>query len=319
MNEAKKRLLSGVKPTGAPHIGNYFGAMKQFVDFQESYDNMIFIADYHAFTSERLQKNSSLLNSNIMELAKDYVAIGIDPKKSILYQQSDVPEVTELAWIFNCLVTVPYLQRAHAYKDAEAKGINLNVGTFDYPILMAADILIMDTDMVPVGKDQQQHLEIARDVADKFRILYGDVFTSPEQYILDEVAVVPGTDGQKMSKSYGNTIPLFAREEDIAKSVMGIVTDSAGGRPTNVYAIHKLFKSEAELETLYRENEGNYKVLKEALIADIQAVVTPLWEKRKQITDADIRDILKDGGARAREIATAKMKEVREKIGILTH
>jgi len=319
MNEAKKRLLSGVKPTGAPHIGNYFGAMKQFVDFQEKYASMIFIADYHAFTSERLQKNSALLNSNILELAKDYLTIGIDPSKTILYQQSDVPEVTELAWMFNCLVTVPYLQRAHAYKDAEAKGMNLNVGTFDYPILMAADILIMDTDIVPVGKDQQQHLEIARDVADKFRLLYGDMFTSPESFILEDVAVILGTDGQKMSKSYGNTIPLFAHKDEIAKTVMGIVTDSSGDRPENVFAIHKLFRDPASLEDLYASNAGNYKILKEALIEDISSLVAPLWEKRKQITDTDVKEVLKQGGERAREIARLKMKEVRKVIGITTH
>lgn len=316
MTEAKKRLLSGVKPTGAPHIGNYFGAMKQFVDLQDGHESFVFVAEYHALTSERIQNNPSLLHSNIIDLVKDYLAIGLDPAKTTLYRQGSVPEVTELAWIFNCLITVPYLQRAHAYKDAETKGKNANVGTFTYPVLMAADILIMDADIVPVGKDQQQHLEIARDINDKFRALYGETFKTPEAKIMEEVATVLGTDGQKMSKSYGNTIPLFSTRGEVEKAVMGIVTDSSGERPENVYAIHKLFKSESELEPLYESNKGSYKTIKEVLLEDAWAFIEPIRERRKSITDEEVKRVLKEGGEKAKAIASKKMEEVREKIGV---
>lgn len=316
MAQEKKTLVSGVKPTGRPHIGNYFGAMKQFVDLQEEYRSFIFVAEYHALTSERLQKNPTLLRSNIIDLVKDYLAIGIDPSKTVLYRQGLVTEVTELAWIFNCLITVPYLQRAHAYKDAQAKGINVNVGTFDYPALMAADILIMNAEIVPVGKDQQQHIEITRDIAEKFHALYGETFMLPEAKIFEEVAIVPGTDGQKMSKTYGNTIPLFAKKNEIANAVMGIVTDSSGERPQNVYAIHSLIKSKEELDPLYKKNQGNYKALKEALVEDLEAFIAPMRERRSKITDGDVEKVLLQGGQAAKEIALTKMKEVREKIGV---
>jgi len=312
----KKRLLSGVKPTGRPHLGNYFGAMKQFVDFQDTHESFVFVAEYHALTSERLQKSPELLHSNIIGLVKDYLAIGLDPEQTTLYTQGSVVEVTELAWIFNCLITVPYLQRAHAYKDAEARGKNVNVGTFDYPALMAADILIMDADVVPVGKDQMQHLEIARDINDKFTAIYGKTFRQPEARILKDTEIVLGTDGEKMSKSYGNTIPLFATRAEIEKGVMSIVTDSAGGLPKNVYAIHKLIKSEAELEKLYAANEGNYKALKEALVEDLEVFIAPMRERRASITDMEVVATLKLGGEKAKELASAKMKDVRKKIGV---
>jgi len=314
--ENKKILVSGVKPTGRPHIGNYFGAIKQFVDLQNGYDSFIFVAEYHALTSERLQKNPSILKSNTIDLVKDYIAVGIDPLKTVLYKQSDIPETTELAWIFNCLITVPYLQRAHAYKDAKAKNKNLNVGTFDYPVLMAADILIMDADIVPVGKDQKQHLEITRDIADKFNMLYGKTFTLPEVKILKEVEIVKGTDGQKMSKSYGNTIPLFGSKDEIARAVMGIVTDSSGKYPKNVYEIHKILKPKKEIDLLYKNNVGNYKVLKEALIEDLDSMISPMREKRSKITDEEVKTILEKGGRRARERSKSKIEEVRKKIGV---
>ncbi|MEK7662475.1 MAG: tryptophan--tRNA ligase, partial [Patescibacteria group bacterium] len=250
---ANKILLSGVKPTGIAHIGNFFGAMKQFVELGEDYQSYIFIANYHALTTEQDKKK---LEGNTLEIAATYLALGIDPKKTALFLQSDVPEVTELAWIFNCITTVPYLSRAHAYKDAVAKDKEVSVGTFDYPMLMAADILIQDADVVPVGTDQKQHVEIARDTAEKFNRLYGETFKLPEPLIIKSVAVVPGTDGRKMSKSYGNTIPLFAEDGDIEKLVMGITTDSKGvGEPKNpetdtIFKLHELFSSENELKKL---------------------------------------------------------------------
>ena len=220
--ENQKIMLSGVKPTGRPHIGNYFGAMRQFVELQNDYRTHIMLADLHALTTV---KNAKQLKADTLDLAIDYLAIGLDPNKVTLFKQSDVPEHSELAWIFDCITTMPYLMRAHAYKDAEAKNKELDVGTFTYPMLMAADILLYDTDVVPVGKDQQQHVEYVRDTAEKFNRLFGETFKLPKAMILEAVETVPGLDGQKMSKSYGNTIPLFAKDAEIKKLVMSIVTD----------------------------------------------------------------------------------------------
>ncbi|KKR26313.1 MAG: Tryptophan-tRNA ligase, partial [Microgenomates group bacterium GW2011_GWC1_39_7] len=206
----RKILLSGVKPTGRPHIGNYFGAMKQFVDLQNSYYCLFMIADYHALN---FIQNREEMHDNIFDLTLDYLAIGLDPKTSIIFRQSDVSAHTELAWIFDTITTMPYLMRAHAFKDAEAKDKEISVGTFNYPMLMAADILLYDTDVVPVGQDQKQHVEYARDTAQKFNRIFGETFKLPEPLILERVSTVLGTDGRKMSKSYGNTIPLFATDE----------------------------------------------------------------------------------------------------------
>jgi len=311
----KKTLVSGVKPTGRPHLGNYFGAMKQFVDLQNSHNAYIFIADLHALTSVQ---NGKELKEATYDLILDYLAIGLDPKLVTLYKQSDIPEVAELGWIFNCLTTMPYLMRAHAFKDAEAKNKEINVGVFDYPILMAADILIQNADIVPVGSDQRQHVEIARDAAEKFNRIFGETFKSPKEMILESVQTVPGTDGQKMSKSYNNTIGLFAEPEEIKSAVMSIVTDSSGETPANVYAIHKLFRTDAELKKLYEEKKGKYKDLKEALIDDIEAFIAPLRKKRKELAkNRDyVLDVLAEGRERVREIVEAKMEEVREKVGL---
>ncbi len=317
---SKKILLSGVKPTGRPHIGNYFGAMKQFVDMQNDYDSMFFIADYHALN---FIQDGGEMKQQILDLMMDYLAIGLDPKKSLIYKQSDIPEHTELTWIFDTITTMPYLQRAHAYKDAEAKDKEISVGTFNYPMLMAADILMYDADVVPVGQDQKQHVEYARDTAQKFNFTFkNEVFKLPDAKIMEGVAVVPGTDGQKMSKSYGNTIPLFASDEEIEKAVMSIVTDSGspeeGKLPQNVYNIHKLLKSEDELKSLYDENKGKYKVLKEALIEDLKNFIRPMREKREQLAgDTEtVLEILKEGGKRAKAKAEKKMEQVREAIGV---
>src|SRR3989338_10445569 len=191
---AKKILVSGVKPTGRPHIGNYFGAMKQFVDLQDSYESRIFIANLHALTTVQ---DKAELNKMTREVVDDFLGVGLDPEKTTLYYQSDVPHVAELAWIFNCLVTMPTLMRAHAFKDAEAKNKEINIGVFDYPILMAADILVAGGDVVPVGRDQQQHVEMAREIARKFNSIYGETFKLPTSLIIENVATVLGTDGQK--------------------------------------------------------------------------------------------------------------------------
>ncbi len=312
---SKKVFLSGVQPSGKPHIGNYFGAMKQFVDLQNEHDGYVFIADYHAMHSLR---NPKEMNENIKGVLLDYLAIGLDPKKVTFFKQSDISEHTELAWIFDTITTMPFLMRAHAFKDAQAKNKEIDVGTFNYPVLMAADILLYGPDMVPVGADQKQHVEIARDIAIKFNNQYGETFKLPEPMILKDVAVVPGTDGRKMSKSYGNIIPLFAEYEEIKKCVMSIVTDSSGGIPQNVYAIHKLFRTEEELKKIYEEKAGKYKELKELLIEDIEKFIAPLREKRKEF-EKDIPKalaILKEGGEKAKKVATRKMEEIREKVGV---
>jgi tryptophanyl-tRNA synthetase len=308
-----KRLLTGLQPSGNLHLGNYFGALKPFVDLYGDYDSHLMVVDYHALTTI---KDATVLRSNIVDVVKDYLAAGVDPNKVILFKQSDVPEHTELAWIFECLVSVSFLELAHAYKDKLAKGLEANAGLFNYPMLMAADILLYDTDVVPVGKDQQQHVEYAREAANKFNLAYGETFVEPKEMILEGVGVVPGTDGAKMSKSYKNTIPLFGSKDEIAKAVMGIVTDSSGERPENVYAIHKLFKSDDELASLYEANKGSYKILKEALIEDIETLIAPMRDRRADITDDAVRDILRAGAEKARARAGAKMEEVRRKVGV---
>ena len=311
----RKILLSGVKPTGKPHIGNYFGAMKQFVELQTSYESYVFIADLHALTTVQ---NRGELEENTINVILDYLSIGLDPKKVVIYKQSDVPQVTELGWIFNCITTVPYLMRAHAYKDAVANNKEPNVGLFDYPLLMAADILIQGADVVPVGQDQKQHVEIARDTAEKFNHIFGETFKLPEPLILKGVAAVPGIDGRKMSKSYSNTISLFATDEEIEKSVMNIVTDSSGERPENVYAIHALLKDKEFLDNLYEENKGEYKILKEMLIDDLKDFIRPMRERRQKLEQDKntVLEVLREGGEVARERAEKKMEEIREKVGL---
>ena len=311
----KKILLLAVKPTGRPHIGDYFGAMKQFVELQDKYESYIFIADLHALTG--IQKKEEL-EENTANVLLDYMAIGLDPKKVTIFKQSDVPQVTELAWIFNCLTTMPYLMRAHAFKDAEAKNKEINVGVFDYPLLMAADILIQDADVVPVGADQKQHVEIARDTAQKFNNTFGEAFKLPEPLILEQVATVPGTDGRKMSKSYNNTIPLFASDEEIEKVAMGIVTDSGADIPENVFAIHSLIRSKDELGSIYNENKGQYQKIKEILVEDMKAFIAPMRDKRQALSEdkSAVLEVLKAGGKAARERAEKKMEEVREKVGL---
>ncbi|MFA5841592.1 MAG: tryptophan--tRNA ligase [Candidatus Paceibacterota bacterium] len=345
----KKILLSGVKPTGRPHIGNYFGAMKQFVDLQNDYKSFVFLANYHALTGVQDAKS---LGDDTLGLAIDYLAIGLNPKNVTLFLQSDVPEVTELAWIFNCITTMPYLMRAHAFKDALSKSARItyssmpseytvdtavrtqgieamrevNVGTFDYPLLMAADILIQDADVVPVGADQKQHVEYARDTAEKFNRIFGDTFKLPEPLILPEVKTVIGTDGRKMSKSYGNTIELFASDQDIRSGVMSIPTDSKGvNEPKNpdecnVFALHKLFSAEdlSELKKRYIDGGIGYKESKDILVENMIRFVSPLRENRTLIekNPDDVKKILRDGGEIARERARLKMIEIRKKVGL---
>mgnify|MGYP003392908380 CR=1 FL=1 len=277
------------------------------------YESYLMVADYHAVTTLR---DPQALRQNIFNVVRDYLAVGVDPSKAVIFQQSQVQEHTELAWVLECMVTVPFLELAHSYKDKVAKGLEANAGLFNYPMLMAADILLYDTDVVPVGEDQRQHLEYAREAAAKFNNAYGATFKEPKELIQKEIAIIPGTDGKKMSKSYGNTIPLFGTKDEIAKSVMSIVTDSSGERPENVYQIHKNFRSETELASIYEANKGSYKALKEALIADIESLVAPMREKRDSISDDDVRRVLTEGSDKARQYASKKMTDVRTKIGV---
>ncbi len=312
-------LVSGVKPTGRPHIGNYLGAMKQFADLQDTYQSFIFIADLHALTSIQ---NKEELSQNTLDVALDYLAIGIDPKKTVLYRQSDVPEVVELAWIFNCITTMPYLMRAHAFKDAEAKNREINVGVFAYPLLMAADILIHNAEIVPVGHDQKQHIEIARDTAEKFNRIFGEIFTVPNSHIIESVQIVPGTDGQKMSKSYKNTIGLFSTKDEIKKAVMSIPTDSKGVEEVknpeecNVFKLHVLFTPEKTLSSIrekYKNGGIGYKESKDILVESINAFVTPFRERRAALAQdmGLVKNILEEGGKVARARAQETMKQVR--------
>jgi tryptophanyl-tRNA synthetase len=317
MNQ-KPRLLSGIKPTGTLHLGNYFGAMRQQLALFQSgtYDSYIMVADYHALN---FIQDAKEMQEFIFDLACGYMAIGLDPKQLTLFQQSRVPAHTELAWIFDTITTMPYLMRAHAFKDAEAKDKEISVGTFNYPMLMAADILLYDAAIVPVGQDQKQHIEYARDTVEKFNRIFGETFRLPEPHIVENVAVVPGTDGRKMSKSYGNTIPLFADRATITERVMNIVTDSGAGLPENVYAIHNLIKTEGDLALLYDSNAGKYKVLKEALIEDLDAFIAPLRAKYEElrVNTEVVREALARGAEQANAIAQEKIQQVRKAIGVI--
>ena len=287
---SKKILLSGIQPSGRLHIGNYFGAMKQFVDLQDTYDTNISIVNYHALTTS---ENPQKLKEDTVGAVIDHLAIGLDPGKVTLFMQSDVPQITELTWIFNTLITVPYLSRAVAYKDKVAQGIEASVGLFDYPVLMASDILISDAQVVPVGSDQKQHVEMSRDIAQKFNKKYGDTFLLPEVLIQDTVATVPGIDGRKMSKSYNNSIYLSDNEDAVSKKVMTMITDpqrikrNDPGHPEVciVYAFHRNYNVK-EINNI-AENCIGAKIgctdCKRALVQILIEVLKPVNEKRNEL------------------------------------
>ncbi len=324
---SKKILVSGVKPTGRLSFANYFGAMKQNISLTNSgeYENYIFLADYHALTTVR---NGDELRKQTLEAAAAYIACGLDVSKAILFKQSDVPEVTELTWVFNNLVTMPYMMRAHAFKDHEAKDKEVNVGLFDYPVLMASDILMYGADIVPVGADQKQHIEYARDIAGFYNRAYDvEYFKLPKEFIVESVATIPGIDGQKMSKGYNNHLELFCSDEDLKKRVMSIVTDSATPEEkknpdtNNIYNIHKHFLDEDENAVLRGkfENGGyGYKQAKEDLLITIMK-----WrEGKKEVFDdlvahpEKVMAILKEGGVQAKNKAEETMRDVRRQVGL---
>lgn len=319
----KKRILSGVKPTGKAHIGNYLGAMRNHVNMQDDCENYIFIADLHSLTTV---KNKAELQELILDLALDYLALGLDPKKAVFFRQSDIAEHAELTWVLNCLTPMPMLELAHAYKDAVAKGIKeINAGLFTYPVLMAVDIIIYKPDIVPVGKDQKQHVEIARDLAGKFNRIYGEVFKLPEPFIPEEVAVVIGTDGNKMSKSYGNTIEIFASDKDLKKQIMGIKTDStpveAAKEPDTIFNLYSYFATADEKAALlqrYRAGGMGYGDAKKMLLEKVIETFKPFREERERLKNdiAYVKDILKKGAEKARIVASQTKAEVWDKTGL---
>jgi tryptophanyl-tRNA synthetase len=340
---ARRRILSGVQPSGKLHIGNYFGAIKQHIALQDEAQTFYFIADYHALTTideataRRLGPKTKInredravtLCENSLDVALDYLALGLDPNKATFFRQSDVPEVTELAWILSTVTNMGLLERAVSYKEKVEKGIDATVGLFFYPVLMAADILIYRSHLVPVGKDQVQHIEMTRDMAGKFNQTFDKVFPIPD-YRLDVGSKVPGIDGQKMSKSYGNTIDIFAEGKALEKSVMSIVTDKtpveAPKDPDkcNVFALFSLFATEDEKAALaqrYRAGGMGYGEAKKLLLEKINTFFAPAREKRKQLAahPEQVEEVLRNGAQRARAEARKTMALVREAVGMRAH
>ena len=318
------RILSGFQPSGTLHLGNYFGAMLPNLDFQKMGESYLFIADYHALTTS---PEPEALRQRVFDVALDFLACGLDPEHTVFFRQSDVPQVTELMWILNTITTVGFLERAHSYKDKIAKGFMPNAGLFTYPVLMAADILLYQSDLVPVGKDQKQHLEITRDLAIRFNERYGEIFTVPEGHIAENVAVIPGLDGQKMSKSYNNTIPLFGAPKAIRKLVMSIVTDSKGLEDVkdpdtcNVAKLYKLIASEEQYAALcanYRAGNYGYGHAKQALFEAIDAYFGPMRAKREEFAKdpGEVWNILNKGAVKARSVADETMEKVRKAVGL---
>ncbi|MFO0973854.1 MAG: tryptophan--tRNA ligase [Phycisphaerae bacterium] len=320
------RVLSGIQSSGKLHLGNYFGAMKQHIEDQARHESFIFIANYHALNTIN---DAALARQLTRDVALDYLALGLDPAKACLFRQSDVPEVCELAWILGTVTGMGLLERAHAYKDKIAQGQSASVGLFTYPVLMAADILIYRSNLVPVGRDQVQHIEMTQDMAGYFNTRYGcDVFVRPEAK-LNDAAIVPGVDGQKMSKSYGNTIDLFDDAKSARKKIMGIKTDSTpvdqakNPDSCNVFALLKLMLPSAELaewEQRYRAPGMGYGDAKKRLAERFEELFGPAREKRLALENdpAYVEDVLAAGGRRARAVACATMDDVREACGIVT-
>jgi tryptophanyl-tRNA synthetase len=318
-----RRILSGVQPSGKLHLGNYFGAVRQHIALQNEGQCFYFIANYHALTTIQDPKT---LRANTLDVALDYLALGLDPEKAVFFRQSDVPEVTELAWILATVTNMGLLERAVSYKEKVEKGIEASVGLFTYPMLMAADILIYRSHVVPVGKDQVQHIEMTQDMAGKFNRAYAEVFPIPD-YRLDKESKVPGIDGQKMSKSYGNTIEIFAEGKALQKTVMSVVTDSKSvAEPKdpercNVFALYSLFATDPEKTALaerYRAGGMGYGDAKKMLLEKIDTQLGPARERRKQLARNldDVEDVLRQGARKARAEAQQTMTLVRQAVGM---
>lgn len=318
------RILSGIQPSGTLHIGNYFGMMNPMIQYQQKGELLAFIANLHSLTSVFDRK---AMESAIVRVASDFLALGIDPEKSIFWVQSDVPEVTELTWYLSNVTPFGLLQRGHAYKDKVDRGLPANTGLFTYPVLMAADILLYHSNVVPVGQDQKQHVEMARDIAIKFNNTYSEVFTVPEPEIRESVAVVPGIDGKKMSKSYDNTVEIFGDEKKIRKKIMRIVTDSTpvedpkDPEKCNVFSIYKLFataEQTKEMEEKYKAGGYGYGSAKKELADLVIEHFRPYREKWEGYISKpdDVKDILKSGAQKARAVAAETLEKVREAVGM---
>ncbi len=318
------RILSGIQPSGKLHLGNYFGMMRPALQLQERGETFLFIANYHAMTTVT---DPARLRSDTRDVALDFLACGLDPARTALFRQSDVPEVHELAWFLSCATPMGLLERCHSYKDKIAKGIAANHALFAYPVLMAADILAYQSDIVPVGRDQKQHVEVTRDMAIKFNNTYGEVFKIPEPSIQEEVAVVPGLDGQKMSKSYGNTVELFGDMKEAKARIMRIVTDSApleapkDPNTSSIFALYKLFATDAERDELaarYRAGGMGYGHAKKALYEIFERVFEPFQKRRAELVqNMDyVEGVLNDGAARARTEAVKTLTRARAAVGI---
>jgi len=319
------RVLTGIQASGKLHIGNYFGAMKPMIELQESEELFTFIANYHSLTTS---KDAKLLNQLTFDAAVDYLSLGINPQKTTFWVQSDVPQVLELYWILSKFTPMGLLERAHSYKDKVAKGITANHALFSYPVLMAADILLLDTQKVPVGKDQIQHVEMTRDIATKFNNEYGEIFTLPEHVVNESVATIPGIDGQKMSKSYDNAIDIFMEtEKKLQKRCNKIISSSTPlGEPLeyegcNIYNIASLFLDEnrkSELQARYKTGEEGYGHFKKYLKELIWEEFAEAREKRESyISNPDlVKDILSDGAKKMQKISIEKMSIVREAVGL---
>jgi tryptophanyl-tRNA synthetase len=320
------RVLSGMQPSGRPHLGNYFGALRQYITLQEGNEPFYFIASYHALTAVQ---DPQVLREYTTGVALDFLALGLDPERSTLFAQQDVPEVTELAWILSCVTPMGLLERAVSYKDKIAQGLAPNHGLFAYPVLQAADILIYLSEVVPVGQDQKQHLEITRDIASKFNQQFGEILVLPKPYILDASAVVPGTDGRKMSKSYGNEIGIFEEGKDLKKKIMSIVTDSApveaskepdGSTPFQLLSLIASEEETNEWAARYRAGGMGYGEVKTRLLQLVDEHFAPYREKRRQLASSPdyVADVLRAGGARARSVANKVMEQVRQATGLGT-
>ena len=319
-----KRILSGIQPSGQLHIGNYFGMMKTMISNMETADLYVFIVDLHALTSVQDREK---LRHGTLEAAADFIALGLDPDRCTFWVQSDVPEVCELMWVLSSLTPMGLLERCHSYKDKVAKGIAPSHGLFSYPVLMAADILLFQSEIVPVGKDQKQHLEVARDIAIKFNNSFGDTFIIPEPAINETTAIVPGLDGQKMSKSYGNTIPIFLDDKPLRKKVMSVQTDATpvedpkDPEKCNLYALLKLFASKeklAEVHDLYVNGGAAYGYIKQDLFELIRDYYADARQKKKELlANQDyLREVLGKGRDKARAKATETLDLVRDRVGL---
>ncbi len=318
------RILSGIQPSGVLHIGNYFGMMRPAIALQAEGEALYFIANYHALTSLR---DPLALRDNTRRVALDFLACGLDPEKAMLFLQSDVPQVTELAWILSTVAPMGLLERAHSYKDKIARGLPASVGLFSYPVLMAADILIYDSEVVPVGRDQKQHVEITRDLAIKMNETYGDILRVPEPRIHEQNQTVPGLDGQKMSKSYGNTLDIFAEEKELRKRVMSIVTDStpvearkdpATSSILSLYSLVATDEETAAMRAAFEQGGTGYGDFKKQLFAKLWEFFAPMRQRREEILAQPdyIDEVLKRGAQRANAIADKVMVRVRSAVGL---